>query len=109
MIKYALYCNPVRLWCSEAVVVACDEFFHFFKVFKVLKDAILKHSVELVLNRGQNRILLIDIEAQVLKLCVPVKLVQIKELKLVKDLTHASLHLCLIKERLIFKNAVLFW
>ena len=68
--------------------VVCDEYLHFLVVLKALKDAIIKHNVELVLDRRKDRVLLKDIDNQVLKLSL------------------WGLHLCLIKETLVSKEAL---
>ena len=49
--------------CSEAVVICCDKLKHLIEVSEALKDAVLKHCVELVLNTSEESSLFIDIEA----------------------------------------------
>ena len=48
---------------SEAIVIIFDESQYLVERCETLKYSILEHSVELVLNTSQNRILFVDIEA----------------------------------------------
>ena len=82
-------------------MVVCDEPLHVIERLKAFEHAVFKDCVELVLEARQHRVLLVDIETELLKRRLPVKLVQVKQLELVDDLAHACLDLCLIKETLI--------
>ena len=88
-------------------MVVGDEPLHIVQGLKVLENAILEHSVELVLNRSQHCGLLVDINAKLLERLIPVELVQIKDLEPVNDLAHASLHFGVIEERLVGKQVIL--
>ena len=72
--------------------------FDLVEVLEILKDAILKHSVELVLNRGQNSRHFKRIHSTLIPVCVPVELVQIKDAEGMEHLGHASVHFCWVKE-----------
>ena len=91
---------------SEAVVVISNESLDIFEGLEALEDTILKQGMELVLNRCQHRVLLINIKAKLLERIVPVKLVQVKKLEFMDDLAHASLHFRLVKEGLILQNVI---
>ena len=88
----------VSLIRSETVVVIGDENLDLIEVLKVLEDAVLKHCVELVLNRRQKGVLFVDIEAKIIERCFPIELVKVQELEGVNDLTDAGLHLGFAKE-----------
>ena len=91
---------------SETIVVSGDEFLHLIECLEAFEKTILKHSVELVFNTGQQGVLLKDVEAKLIERGVPVKFVKIKEAETVNDLAHTSLHLSLIKILLMLKDAV---
>ena len=52
---------------SEAVLISSNVLFDFFKVRKALEDAILEHTVELVLDARQHGILFVDVKAELLE------------------------------------------
>eukprot|EP00354_Favella_ehrenbergii_P008700 CAMPEP_0170451700 /NCGR_PEP_ID=MMETSP0123-20130129/853_1 /TAXON_ID=182087 /ORGANISM="Favella ehrenbergii, Strain Fehren 1" /LENGTH=83 /DNA_ID=CAMNT_0010713477 /DNA_START=173 /DNA_END=424 /DNA_ORIENTATION=- len=81
-------------------MVGRDEPFDVLERLEALEDAVLKHSVELVLEARQHRILLVDVKTELLERGAPVELVQVEELEPVNDLAHAGLHFGLIKETL---------
>ena len=63
---------------SEAVLISDNEIFNLFQVIKALEHSIFKHSVELVLDARENRVLFVDIEAKLLEWGIPIELVQVK-------------------------------
>lgn len=46
---------------SEAIVIVRDGTFDLFESLEVLKDAVLEDSVELVFDRSQDSVLLVNI------------------------------------------------
>ena len=90
-------------------MVRCNVFLDLLEAVEALEEAILEHSVELVLNARQHRILLVNVQAKLIERCVPVQRVQIQKLEVVNDLRHASLHLCLIQELLHFESIDWLW
>ena len=93
---------------SEAVVVVSDESLHVVERLKAFEHAVLKDSMKLVLEARQHRVLLVDIETELLERRFPVQLVQVKQLELMDDLAHACLDFCLVKEILSLKK-ILSW
>ena len=63
---------------SETVVIGGNEFLHLVEVLKAFEKTVLKHSVELVFNASQHGILLEDVQAKLIKGCIPVQFVKIK-------------------------------
>ena len=89
-------------------MVCHDEIFHLIQRLKIFEDAVLEDGVELVLDARQHRVLLEDVEAELLKARIPVQLVQVEQLELVDNLTHAGLHLRLVQERLLLQHVFLW-
>ena len=89
-------------------MVVGDESLHVVERLKAFEHAVLKDGMELVLEARQHRVLLVDIETELLKRRLPVQLVQVKQLELMDDLAHARLDLCLVKEILSLKK-ILLW
>ena len=89
-------------------MVCHDEIFHLIQRLKIFEDAVLEDGVELVLDARQHRVLLEDVEAELLKARIPVQLVQVEQLELVDNLAHAGLHFRLVQEGLLLQQ-VLLW
>ena len=100
---------PLLHFASEAVVVVGDKFLDFLEGIEAFKDSVLEDGVELVLDTGEQRILLVHIKTELLESCFPVKLVQVKQVESVNDLTHAGLHFSLVQELLMGQDTVLLW
>ena len=81
-----------------------DESKHLIEVGEVVENIVFKHGVELVLNRCDDSVLLIHVQAKVLELLVPVHGPQVKQFEVVDDLAHSGLHLRLIQELLVVKT-----
>ena len=53
-------------------MIVCNVSFDLLEALEVLKDAVLEDSVELVLDRSQHRVLVEDVEAELIPRGVPV-------------------------------------
>ena len=82
-------------------MVLCDVFLDLVECLEAFEQAILKHSVELMLNAGQESILLVNVKAKLFKGRIPIKLVEVEDAELVNDLAHTSLHFCLVNVLLV--------
>ena len=92
---------------SEAVVVVGDWILDILEVCETLKDSVLKHSMELMLNAGNQSVLLKDVKSESGEICPPVKRVQVEQLEFVNDLAHSCLHFSLVKESFVGQQSVL--
>ena len=90
-------------------MIRCNVFLDLLEAVEALEEAVLEHSVELVLNARQHRILLVNVQAKRIERRVPVERVQIQKLEVVNDLRHASLHFCLVEELLHFERVDGIW
>ena len=81
---------------------------HLIKVPEVLKDPVLKYSVEFMLNWSKDRSLFIFIDTTGVEIGVPIKFVQVKQLKIVDYLADTSLHFCFI-HILVVLPWLVFW
>ena len=89
---------------SEAVVVSGDKLHYLVEVVKVLEDAVLKHGMELVLDRGENRGLVKRIEAHAVEGRIPIERMQVNELENVQNLADTGVDLGLIEVVVDFKG-----
>ena len=53
------------------------------EVIKVVEDVVFEDGVELVLNARDDRILLVDVQTQIVERLLPVELVKVEELEIV--------------------------
>ena len=89
-------------------MVVGNESPHVVERLKTFEHAIFKDGMKLVLKARQHRVLLVDIETELLKRRLPVQLVQVEQLELMDDLAHTRLDFCLVKEILSLKK-ILPW
>ena len=82
-------------------MVLCDVSLDLGKCLEAFEQAILEHSVELMLDAGQESVLLVNVKAKGFEGRVPVELVEVKDAELVNDLAHTSLHLRLVNVLLV--------
>jgi hypothetical protein len=85
------------LYSSEAVVVLSNEPFHLVEIFKVFKDTVLEHSVELVFNTSQHSSRFETVHAALGKIGFPVDGVEIEKGKSVKNFANTSVDLSGLK------------
>ena len=88
-------------------MVVGNKALHIFKGFEALKDAVLKHRVELMLYACQHSILFVNVETELLEGLAPVQFVQVEQLEAMDDLAHASLYFRIVQELLIGKQVLL--
>ena len=87
-------------------MIVGDVIFDLLEVREALKDAILKHSMELMLDAGEDGILLKDIKSELVELRLPVKRVEVQKLETMNHLAHSCLNLGFVKEGLVGQQSV---
>jgi len=80
-------------------VVRCDEAPHLAEGLEILKDTVLKDSVEFVFERSEHSGHLETVNALVFKFSFPVQLSQVPQSELVQYVAHARSHFRLVQVR----------